>query len=121
MTPPVKFKFKVGDIVRIVAHRATFQKGYEGGWTEELFKVHQRLQRGAYKIADLDHEVLAGSFYEQELQKVEHPSDQFIVEKVLRQRRRSNGQVEYFVKWRGYPNKFNSWTTDIQEYGRQTV
>ena len=31
------------------------------------------------------------------------------VEKILRTRRR-NGKVEYYVKWKGYPDKFNSWT-----------
>ena len=31
------------------------------------------------------------------------------VEKVLRTRRR-NDKVEYYVKWIGYPDKFNSWT-----------
>jgi hypothetical protein len=38
--------------------------------------------------------------------------DVYIVEKVLKTRKR-NGKLEYFVKWRGYPDKFNSWTTDV--------
>ena len=36
-------------------------------------------------------------------------NDVYDVEKVLRTRRR-NDKVEYYVKWKGYPNKFNSWT-----------
>ena len=33
------------------------------------------------------------------------------VEKVLRKRKRK-GVVEYFVKWKGYPDKFNSWVAE---------
>jgi hypothetical protein len=36
----------------------------------------------------------------------------YIVEKVLKTRKR-NGKLKYFVKWKGYPDKFNSWTTDV--------
>ena len=30
------------------------------------------------------------------------------VENVLKTRRR-NGKIEYYVKWKGYPDKFHSW------------
>ena len=35
-------------------------------------------------------------------------SDFYRVEEVLRSRM-SNKRKEYFVKWMGYPDKFNSW------------
>jgi chromobox protein 5 len=33
------------------------------------------------------------------------------VEKFIKTRKR-DGKVEYYVKWKGYPDKFNSWTSD---------
>ena len=59
-------------------------------------------------------EILEGTFYEAKLQKVIKEDDVYRVEKVLRKRKRK-GVVEYFVKWKGYPDKFNSWVaeTDI--------
>ena len=108
------FKFSVGDHVRIQEHRATFRKGYEGAWTEEIFKIVKRLPRHppVYRIVDYDNEPITGTFYENELQKVKMLDDIFIVDKVLKQRRR-NGKTEYFVSWLGYPKKFNSWTTNL--------
>ena len=32
----------------------------------------------------------------------------YLVEKILRKRKRK-GVVEYFVKWKDYPDKFNIW------------
>jgi hypothetical protein len=57
-------------------------------------------------------ESIKGKFYEQEIQKIAKTDDVYEVEKVLKTRRR-NGKVEYFVKWKGYPEKFNSWVTDV--------
>ena len=37
--------------------------------------------------------------------------DVYRVEKILRKRKRK-GIVEYFVKWKGYPDKFNSWIAE---------
>ena len=66
-----------------------------------------------YSIKDLVGEPIKGRFYEQELQKVTQ-SDTFIVEKVLKTRKRA-GKVEHFVKWRGYADKFNSWTDSLHK------
>ena len=50
--PLPQFKFQVGDLVRIAQHRATFRKSYESGWTEELFKITERVPRktSMYKL-----------------------------------------------------------------------
>jgi hypothetical protein len=53
-------------------------------------------------------EDIKGKFYEQELQKIEKTDDVYKIEKILKTRKR-NGRIEYFVKWLGYPEKFNSW------------
>ena len=106
-----KYKFSVGDQVRISKARRTFKKGYLPSWTEEIFTITKLIPRRppVYKIADYHGDELEGTFYEQELQKViKTDSDYYRVEKVIKSRMR-NKQKEYFVKWMGYPDDFNSW------------
>ena len=62
-----------------------------------------------YAIKDLADEQIKGKFYERELQLIVKEDIVYNIEKVLRTRRR-NGKVECYVKWKGYPDKFNSWT-----------
>lgn len=66
-----RFRYKINDTVRITSYKKTFQKGYERGWTEEKFKIVDRLDTlpPTYKLSDLKNEVLEGTFYEQELGK----------------------------------------------------
>ena len=108
----LKFKFKVGDTVRISANRMIFDKAYEPNWTEEVYTVSECLTRHppVYRIKDLSGEQLEGTFYDHELQKVDISDNIFTIEKVIQTRTR-RGRKEYFVKWRGYPSSFNSWTT----------
>ena len=103
--PPPKFKFKVGDFVRISRSKGAFEKGYTANWSEEYFTVHKRLLRTpvVYRLRDLNGEDLLGVFYERELQKIT-PPDEHMVEKVIRRR-----GDRYLVKWRGWPESFNSW------------
>jgi len=71
----------------------------------------------------MDGESIKGAFYEPELQKVWKPDkdELFVLEKVLRMRRRKDRTVDYFVKWAGYPNKFNQWITDLVRRGDDNV
>ena len=64
-----------------------------------------------YKIKDLDVDILTGSFYENELQKIYKDDDMFRIETILKKRRGKKG-VEYLVKWFGYPPFFNSWVKE---------
>ena len=61
-----------------------------------------------YKLEDYGHEKIKGGFYEKEIQRVVKTDDVFKVKKVFATRKRK-GVKEYFVKWKGYPEKFNSW------------
>lgn len=109
-----KPKFKLGDTVRISKDKLIFEKGYEQNWTREIFTVHEILQRNpvVYRLRDLAGEVIQGTFYDQELQKVLN-SSYYPVEKVLKTRKRS-GRKEYFVKFQGYPEKFNMWVQSVK-------
>ena len=97
-------KFRIGDQVRIAKLKRHFEKCYTPNWTEEVFVVDQILptQPVTYKIRDLADEPIVGSFHEQQMQKTTQST--FRIEKVLRKRK---GQA--LVKWKGYPDKFNSW------------
>ena len=109
----VRFKFQVGDRVRISRVKRMFEKSYLPNFTEEMFTVYKRMARQVpvYKLKDDAGEILDGTFYEPELQKIIKNDDVYRVEKILRKRKRK-GIVEYFVKWKGYPDKFNSWIAE---------
>ena len=92
-TRSTKYKFNIGDQVRISKTRRTFKKGYLPNWTEEVFTITERIPRQppVYRIADYDGEKLDGTFYEQELEKAhKSETDYYRVEKVLRTRMRNN-------------------------------
>jgi transposase InsO family protein len=104
------FKYELGDFVRLSNKRVTFKKGYEKGWSEEIFVVSKQSPREppVYKIKDLNGEELRGSYYSQELQKVQAPQ-LFEIEKVVK----TKGKGENFtllVKWFDYPDR-NHWVT----------
>ena len=103
-------KFKVGDTVRLARKKNLFEKGYEEGWTEETFTVYKVVPSKpyAYRLKEYDGTKIKGSFYEQELQKVRKQTV-FRIEKILKTRNTRRGVREHYVKWRGYPHKYNSW------------
>jgi hypothetical protein len=108
-----KPRFTVGDTVRISgARQRAFAKGYRDKWSEEVFKVIKiyNTQPTTYGLTDTLDETIKGKFYQDELQKVR--KDVFQIEKIIRTRRR-RGKTEYYVKWVGYSDKFNSWVDNI--------
>ena len=100
-----KPQFKVGDRVRLNTIHRTFEKGYLPGWTEEVFVVHRVIPGPVptYKIQEWDETPIQGTFYEEDLQKVQ-VSDVFRIEKVLKRQK-----DRWLVKWKGWPDKYNSW------------
>ena len=106
----VKYKFKIGDQVRISKIKRKFEKGYLPNFSKEIFTITKQVPRDppVYKLKDYDGEELKGTFYDKELQKVIKRDDIYEVEKILKKRGRGEN-VQYLVKWLEYPNKFNSW------------
>lgn len=106
-------KFQIGDKVRISKKKGTFEKGYTPNWTEEVFTISaiQKTDPTTYKIKDLNEEPIEGSFYEPELQKTEQ--EVYRIEKIVR---KDKNKKRVLVKWKGYPDEFNSWIpmSDLQ-------
>ena len=109
-----KPKFKVGDFMRINKTKRTFDKGYLPNLTQELFQILAVVKTQTpitYKIKDLEGELVKGTFYSHELQRVE--KDQiYEIDSVLDHRKRKVRKKwvkEIKVHWKGYPSKFDSW------------
>jgi len=62
----------------------------------------ERTNPVTYKITDYNGEEIQGTFYEQELQKTS--KEVFRIEKIVKK-----GKTRSLVKWKGYPESFNSW------------
>jgi len=110
-----KWKYDVGDRVRVTMQRQPFRKGYLGQWTEEIFEIAARLPTVpvTYELRDLAGETIKGRFYEAEIQKILKSDDErFDVDRILKTRKR-NGKIQYLVSWKGYPSKFNSWVDEL--------
>lgn len=78
----IKFKFKIGDYVRISIEKKIFEKGYTPNWSKEIYVITALLPYNPpkYLIKALDGENFAYKFYDQELQKVsfkEFPYDTY--------------------------------------------
>ena len=112
--PQEKFKFKIGDWVRISFLKKPFDREYQQKWTGELFQITDRKKRQGrpiYTLSDYAGEDVAGTFYPEELQPVTISEDTvYKIEKVLRSRTRKE-QKEYLVRWLGWPSKYDSWVT----------
>jgi len=116
----IRFKYKVVDYVRISETRTVFRKGYRQRWTNEVFHIFKQSPRTpvVYKLKDLTGHPLVGSFYEHELQKVSEPEQnlQNTSSSVTGRYDRKGGRdIDFFVKFRGYPNY--SYYRDVRSGG----
>lgn len=109
-----KPKYKAGQYVRISRERNIFKKGYEKGWSDEIFKIQKVIKRQnlfIYELCDLDGENIEGFFYPEELSVVHRDrvlGEEFQIEKILKTRG-TGARKEFLVSWVGYPQKFDSW------------
>ena len=113
-----KFGFHVGDYVRITHLRTPFSKEYDEKWSGEIFKVSACFRpKGLpiYTLIDFHDEGVTGTFYQEELQKVES-NDLWRVEKIIKEKGRGLNKMVY-VKWLYWPGKFNQWikASDLQD------
>ena len=106
-----KYKFEIGDYVRISHTKKAFSREYHQRWTGELFKVVDRSwkqEHPTYTLHDYAGDTVEGTFYEEELQKV-IPNEIYRVEKVLKRRQRRGHPKEVLARWLHWPPKYDSW------------
>jgi len=113
--PP--YKVKIGDHVRISYKKRAFERVYDSKFSGEVFVVAKRYRRQGrpvYQLRDLLGELLKGTFYNYEIQKVRVKSNpKYTIENVLKTKT-VRGKKMSFVKWLYYPKKFNSWIESSQ-------
>ena len=108
--------YTVGTTVRLSKLKWPFEKGYLPNWTDEVFVITKcipRTPKPVYKVADTTGEEVSGTFYDEELQAVRKSlnEDEFEIERILEQYvDPEDGSRHVLDKWKGWPDKFNSWT-----------
>lgn len=114
---PNKKTFKVGDHVRLSRALERFGRGFQQGWTREIFEIVRKIPRKPYPVYQLKDqlgEVIVGTFYTKELERVTiQPETLYHVESILKTRKR-RGKTEYFVKFLGYDERFNAWVDSLE-------
>lgn len=100
-----KFRFTLGDHVRVPLVRQAFRKGYMQTFSDELYKVVQQKKTGerpTYVLENYDGERVRGSYYEPEMVLVSN-SDLYRVH-ILRTRMKK-GKKEYLVRYVNFPDQ----------------
>jgi hypothetical protein len=113
--PPTKMT--PGQMVRIPQVKGDFVKGYMPNWTEQHYRLEgtEGRKRRVYKLQNIRGEPIEGSFYEQEVQPI--GKNEHRVEQILKRRTLADGTREVFIKWKGWPAKYNTWVRQ-DESGR---
>lgn len=107
-----KYLYNVGNAVRISLHKSLFQREGHKRFTDEIFMISKRFKKDGipmYKLKDCSNEELVGSFYNQELSKVENlNSRQFKIDKFIDEKIIDN--IPYvLVKFEGYDKRCSTW------------
>lgn len=111
MIPKEKPKFKIGDHVKVSESKLHFAKGYQPNFSHEYFVISKIILRvpTVYRLKDSAGEEITGTWYENELQSVNiEGSTEFRIDKIIKTQGKGPTRKLY-VKWKGYPEKFNSW------------
>jgi hypothetical protein len=99
--PIAKPRYRVGQHVRISKEKMKFAKGGEQNYTMEVFRIIKVIRRTpgpVYELEDLNHKVIYGQFYNEELTPVQiSKRTTFKVDKIKDTRIRC-GIREYLVR-----------------------
>ncbi len=115
------YRFPLGTHVRISLRPEKLVSEYGERWSREIYTVDARRFRegiDVYKVSDAKGEVLIGTFYAQELQRVNEPEEDklYDIREILKERtvtdKKGKKHKEYFVSFVGFPRKFNQWVQE---------
>jgi transposase InsO family protein len=115
-----KFKYPIGQHVRISFTASGFNRQYEQKWSTEVFVIVDRFPREGLPIYLLENtlgEKIQGTFYEQELQPIDFdPDAAFKIDQLLKYKGRGRNR-QVLVSWLGWPKQYNSWipVSEIQD------
>jgi hypothetical protein len=109
-------KFQKGQIVKIFAKKGIFSRGFNRGVTKEYFEIYRvdrRLSKDRYYLKDIQGHKIIGSFYKEYLVPYTPVIDggNYKIDPKFKDFRRKKIQSvpHIWVKWLGWPEKFNSW------------
>ena len=109
-------KFRKGDIVKIFRKKGIFTRGFNQSVTKEYFTIYhidRRLSKDRYYLKDLTGERIIGSFYSEYLVPFTPPTNggEYRIDPNFSdfKRKRIRGVPHIWVKWLGWPSKFNQW------------
>ena len=112
-------KFRKGDIVKIFKKKGIFTRGFNHSVTKEYFTIYhidRRLSKDRYYLKDLMGERIIGSFYSEYLVPFTPPTDggEYRIDPNFSdfKRKRIRGVPHIWVKWLGWPSKFNQWVPE---------
>ena len=108
-----KFKYKVGDTVRVAYSRSNFSRDYDNIFSGEIFSIVRRKLEDnkipIYFIKDYSDSPVAGGFLEEELRLVKFdPKGLFKIDKVLAHRT-YKGKKQTKVTFENWPESYASW------------
>ena len=103
----LRFKFNIGDQVRISHLSRPFKRSYDQSFTPEIFEITKRYKRQGipiYEIKNCAGEI-EGKFYTEELTLVRIKADAtWPIDKIFRNKKKKiDGVIHYLVSWRNYP------------------
>ena len=116
MLPEIKFKFRLGQSVRVSRLTSGLSKAYDGTFSNEIFKIVARRHSRppSYELTDILNNEVKGQFYEPELIAVSDREDQeYMVNNIIRRYTDPNTKTRMaVVNWVGWPKGHHS---DIPE------
>ena len=112
-------KFRKGQIVKLFKKKGIFTRGFNPSVTKEYFTIYhidRRLSKDRYYLKDLMDDKVIGSFYSEYLVPFTPPTDGGVYRIDPKfndfKRKRIRGVPHIWVKWLGWPSKFNQWVPE---------